>query len=186
MSVTDEIKEHFKLISFVIAALIMGSYYAYTFIKDNPNVPDSAHNIVHPATSKDEDLYEIGQELALLKDKMEAMMHLLNQMQDKVEAKRIDSVKPLKVGINDYELSQWEISVSGKNTMHLEEGNVVIITNARSLHKQSGHYTVKFVRKNDEYDKPEIYINLEAANFLGLENPKTFGTFELSVEKIKQ
>ncbi len=186
MPMIDKIRNHSKALSLCIAVFLAGCYYAYSFVKENPNIPDSAHNIVHPPTSKEEDLYEIGQELAELKNKMETMMHLLNKMQDKVEAKRMDSIKPYKVGINNYELSQWEISVSGKNTMHLEEGNAVLIINARSPHKQSGHFTVKFVRKNEEYDKPELYINLDAASFLGIENPELFGTFELNVEKIKQ
>lgn len=182
----ENVKKYFKLISVVIAVIVVAFYYAYTVVKENPDLPDKAHNIVHPPTPKDEDLYEIGQDLSELKSKMEVMMHLLNEMQDKVEAKRLDNIKRFRVGINDYELSRWEISVSGKNTMHLEEGNVVLIVNTRSPHKQSGQYTVKFVRKNSDYDKPELYINLEAANFLGIENPETYGTFELSVEKIRQ
>ena len=40
--------------------------------------------------------------------------------------------------------------------------------------------------KNDEVDKPELFINIEAANFLGIENPETMGIFELNVEKIRQ
>lgn len=186
MSWFERMKGRFKIFSFFIACIVAGGFYASQFVKENPDIPDVAHNMVHPPTSKSEDLYEVSQDISELKEKMEIMMHLLNNLQDRVEAKRIGNIKMCKVGINNYELSKWEISVSGKNPMHLEEGNEVLIVNSRSEHKESGHYRVKFVRKNIEEGKPELYINHDAAIFLGIENPELLGTFELSVERITQ
>lgn len=67
MTMIDKMWNHFKPLSFFMAIILAGCYYAYSFVQENPNIPDSAHNIVHPPTSKEEDLYEIGQELAELK-----------------------------------------------------------------------------------------------------------------------
>lgn len=183
----SKIKEHAKLLALLVAIIIAGAYYAIQFTDEHPTLPTKAHKLTNPPTSKEEDLLEIEQNLIDVKHKVEELMSSLNLLQGKIEAKRVDSVRPMKVGINDYELKKWEISVTGKNTLHLEPGDRLLIVNNRSEHKQSACFFVKFIRNdNIEAGKAEIYMNTESAEFMGVENPKFMGEFELSMQRIEQ
>lgn len=182
----EKIKSNFKTIAVVLAVFIAGGVYAYQFVTEHPSLPDKAHKLANPPTSKEEDLLEIEENIAEVKKSVGELMTSVNKLHDKVEAKRVDTVRPMKIGINDYELNQWEISVSGKNSLHLEEGDTVLIINNRNEHKQSAHYKVKFISKYNQKDDgiPELYMSTESALYMGVDDPGFKGEFELSVQKI--
>lgn len=182
-----KLKKHAKILALIIAIIIAGIYYAIQFTDEHPTLPTKAHKLTNPPTSKEDDLLEIEQNLIDVKQKVEDLMSSINLLQGKIEAKRVDTVRPMKVGVNDYELKKWEISVTGRNILHLEPGDKLLIVNSRSEHKQSASFFVKFIRNdNIEAGKAEIYMNTESAEFMGVENPKFMGEFELSVQRIEQ
>ena len=88
------------------------------------------------------------------------------------------------IGINDAELAKWELSVSGKNTLHLVQGDRVLVVNTLNKQQPSAQLVVKFVRENVEGNRSEMYINRASADFFSIENPEVRGVFELTVQKI--
>lgn len=181
----SKVKEHAKVLICIVAIIVAGIIYGVKFTDEHPTLPTKAHKLTNPPTSKEEDLFEIEQNLIDVKGRVEELMSAINQLQGKIEAKRVDSVRPMKVGINDYELNKWEISIAGKNILHLEAGDKLLIVNNRSDHKQSACFMVKFVRSDDiDSGKAGLYMNTESAEFLGVDNPKFIGEFELSVQRM--
>ena len=173
----DWIKSHKKAIGSLLTIIIASSLYAYDFHSKNPNIPEAAAKIVNPPTSKEEDLRDVSQKLTTI-------LGDLRGLKQQVDAKMTVNTTSILFGINNPELSRWEISVSGKNTLHLVEGDKVLLINNRTPQKQAAQFTVKFVRQAKEEDKPEMYINSSSAEFFGIVNPEQVGAFDLTVQKI--
>ena len=176
----ERCKEVFwKVVAAVAAILaIIGLIYnLYTYYVP---LERETKKIVNPATSKEDDLTEISQKLSEILDET-------RNLKNRVDEKRMKDLKIMKFGINDYELQIWEVSLSGKNSLNLSEGEKILVVNNSSENKQSAHFKVKFIRSDvDNGEKPEIYINSQSATFLGINSPEQIGVFNLSVEKINQ
>lgn len=164
----------FSTITFVVVTI-------YGYFYNSTDIPENAKRLANPPTSKEEDLNEVANKLATI----------LNEVQDlktMVEAKKINTVKEVKVGINKAELSLWKISVLKNNSLDLKENDQILIINKALESKPSAIFTVSFVRLPDEGvpHRTEVYMNEESAKFLGIDHPETVGVFSLSFQKIEQ
>lgn len=183
----EKIKQKFievgieKLLAAIISILILGGIAVTEYIRNDTDIPENAKRLVNTPTSKEEDLNEVANKLATI----------LNEVQDlktMVEAKKINTVKEVKVGINKAELSLWKISVLKNNSLDLKENDQILIINKALESKPSAIFTVSFVRLPDEGmpHRPEVYMNEDSAKFLGIDHPETVGVFSLSFQKIEQ
>ena len=127
-------------------------------------------------TSKSEDLREISEQLGELSAQV-------NGIKTIVDKKLISDFRQMICGVNNYELNDWEISVSGKNSLGLNAGDEVDIINAASGRRQSARFRVAFIRENTETNDIEIYMNEASAQMLGISQPGIVGRFQLNVEK---
>ena len=164
----------FSTITFVVVTI-------YGYLYNSTDIQENAKRLANPPTSKEEDLNEVANKLATI----------LNEVQDlktMVEAKKINTVKEVKVGINKAELSLWKISVLKNNSLDLKENDQILIINKALESKPSAIFTVSFVRLPDEGvpHRTEVYMNEESAKFLGIDHPETVGVFSLSFQKIEQ
>ena len=170
-----------KFLVAIVSVIILGGTAVTEYISHNTDIPENAKRLANPPTSKEEDLNEVANKLGTI----------LNEVQDlktMVEAKKINTVKEVKVGINKAELSLWEISVLKNNSLDLKENDQILIINKALESKPSAIFTVSFVRLPDEGvpHRPEVYMNEESAKFLGIDHPETVGVFSLSFQKIEQ
>lgn len=177
----ERCKEVFwKVVAAVAAILaIIGLIYnLYTYYVP---LERETKKIVNPATSKEDDLTEISQKLSEILDET-------RNLKNRVDEKRMKDLKIMKFGINNYELQDWELSLSGGNSLNLSMGDKVLVVNNSSENKQSAHFKVKFIRDDSGNDgnTEMFYINSKSAVFLGINSPEQIGVFKLSVEKINQ
>lgn len=164
----------FSIITFVVLTI-------YGYLHNSTDIPENAKRMINTPTSKEDDLNEVANKLATI----------LNEVQDlksMVEAKKINTVKEVKVGINKAELSLWKISVLQNNSLGLRENDQILIINKAIESKPSAIFTVSFVRTSDDgmTQGPEVYMNEESARFLGIDYPEAKGVFSLSFQKIEQ
>ena len=170
-----------KFLAAIVSIIILGGIAVTEYIRHDTDIPENAKRLVNTPTSKEEDLNQVANKLATI----------LNEVQDlktMVEAKKINTVKEVKVGINKAELSLWKISVLKNNSLDLKENDQILIINKALESKPSAIFTVSFVRLPDEGvpNRPEVYMNEDSAKFLGIDHPETVGVFSLSFQKIEQ
>ena len=174
----DWIKRHkVKTLSMLFTAILISIGTAHNFFEEHKDISKSTEQIINPPTSKEADLRDVSKKLTVI-------LEDLNELKQRVDRKMVVNNRRILFGINEVELERWEISVSGKNTLHLVEGDKVLVVNALSPQQQSAQFTVRFVRKNEKEDMPEMYINRVAAEFFGVVNPEVIGVFELTIQKI--
>ena len=164
-------------LAIVLGTFIVAGLYAYDFYTEHTNISKDTEKIINPPTSKAEDLREVSEQLAVV-------INDLNTLKQAVDKKSAVNTSRIMFGINDAELAKWELSVSGKNTLHLVRGDRVLVVNTLNKQQPSAQLVVKFVRENVEGNRSEMYINRASADFFSIENPEVRGVFELTVQKI--
>lgn len=165
----------------ILGASIIGVGWLYKYNIGTTEIIKRVNDANHPPTNKEEDLKEISKMLG------EIGMNL-HGLKNDIDTKITYDNLSIRCGINNGELDDWEVSVSGKNTLNLSEGNEILLVNTTSSHTPSAKYIVKFVRKsdkeNDKY-KAELYINKAAAKYLLIDNAEDRGEFDLKVQRIR-
>lgn len=169
-------KRNYALLAVTIIAIV-ASVYFYISMK-NTSTAQAARDMLNPPTNKAEDLQEISKKLTVIAAD-------LQKLRNDVDSKISTDNMILKCGINNQELEKWEISISGKNTLNLKEGDQILLINSYSQHTPSGQFRVKFIRNVVEPNKPEIYINAESAKHFEIDDSERVGVFDLKVQKIR-
>lgn len=181
----DLIPEKYKELCRKIICIVVALAIGLGIVSNLPNyyvsVERETKNIVNPATSKEDDLTEISQKLS-------EILSETRNLKNRVDEKRMNDLKTMKFGINNSELQDWELSLSGGNSLNLSREDKVLVVNNFSENKQSARFKVKFIREDssDSGNKEMFYINSKSAVFLGINSPEQIGVFNLSVEKIVQ
>jgi len=98
-----------------VAVLTLAPIYVYDFYMEHTGLSKEAEKVINPPTSKAEDLREVSEQLAVV-------INDLNTLKQVVDKKSAVNTSRIMFGINDAELAKWELSVSGKNTLHLVQG----------------------------------------------------------------
>lgn len=99
----------------VIVALVSLAAGFYTCLKIYvPSLEMSrvAQNTISPPTNKEEDLSDIVKKLTLIESD-------IHSLRNGVEARITKDNMMIKCGINNGELSDWEVSVAGNNALNL-------------------------------------------------------------------
>lgn len=177
MSVGEKIRQHKKILATLITIIVGGSFYGWDFYTSHKEISETVQKKAHPATSKEEDLRNVSQ-------KLDVILEDVQSLKKDVDEKRHADVIPVTFGINDADLAQWEISMSGKNVYHLKENEEILITNNRSPQQQSAHFIIKNIYESQNAQNMEMFITTNSALFLGVVDPNIKGKFELSIQKI--
>lgn len=164
----------------LIIIFIMGLGYVF-FLNNAKKATELAiatQDSINPPTPKAEDLRVISKKLTSIAEDLQV---LRNDVDSKISTDNMI----MRCGINNQELNKWEVSVSGKNTYKLKEGDQILLINSYSPQIQSAKFRVKFVRDIVEAGKPEIYINLESAQYFAINDPDKVGIFDLKIQRLK-
>lgn len=171
-------KKVIAILLLVLIVIVALGYGILTHYQNRTELAKATRDSINPPTTKTEDLREISKKLT---DIAAAVQGLRNEVDAKISTDNII----LRCGINNQELNKWEVSVSGKNTLGLKEGDEILLINSYSHQVQSAKFKVKFIRQNVESAKPEIYINLDSARYFDINDPERVGIFDLKAQKIK-
>ena len=171
-------KKAIAILLIFVAVLCGVIYFAINNVGKASELAKATKDSINPPTNKGEDLREISKKLT---DIAASLQGLRNEVDSKISTDNFI----LRCGINNEELNKWEISVSGKNTLGLKEGDEILLINSYSHQIQSAKFKVKFVRLNSENNKAEIYINLDSARYFDINDPERIGNFDLKAQKIK-
>lgn len=131
--IPDKYKEVCLKVFWKVVAVVAAIVFVYNLYTYYVPLERETKKIVNPATSKEDDLTEISQKLSEILDET-------RNLKNRVDEKRMKDLKIMKFGINDYELQIWEVSLSGKNSLNLSEGEKILVVNNSSENKQSAHF----------------------------------------------
>lgn len=95
-----------RLLAVIFVSVIVAIYEIYPKYS---HLGNETEKMLNPPTSKEDDLIEISQKLS-------EILSETKKLKDYVDAKRMTDLRTMKFGINDYELQNWELSLSGKFT----------------------------------------------------------------------
>lgn len=160
---------------FALLFFFLGVFYSNKVIDLIPE-GNYAKERVNPSANRDEEYKEFKEQLLLIN---EQVTDLANKMEIKISSNNL----VCKCGINDRDISEWEVNILGRNTLGLKAGDDIILVNSYSNQLQSARFKVKSVTEDTSATQMTLYINTSAAMFLGISNPAFVGMFDLKVQK---